>query len=125
MSSMDEDEFQVLVEQAWDALPEDYRSHVDNVEVVVEAWPDDRTLHLAHVRHSRQLLGFYHGVPLTERTLGYNMVPPDRINIYREPILLICHSDEEVRATVQHVLRHEIAHHFGISDARLHEIGAY
>ncbi len=125
MGSMDEEEFEQLVEEAFDALPEDFKSRLDNVEVVVEAWPDYRTMRLAHVMHRRQLLGFYHGVPLTERSLGYNMVPPDRISIYRESILRTCHSDDEVRTTVHHVLRHEIAHHFGISDARLRELGAY
>jgi predicted Zn-dependent protease with MMP-like domain len=71
------------------------------------------------------VLGHYHGVPLTRRTRGYNLVLPDKISIYRRPILMRCHRDEEVRQLVEHVLRHEIAHHFGINDDRLRELGAY
>jgi predicted Zn-dependent protease with MMP-like domain len=122
---MDLEAFEKLVEEAWDALPDSFRERLDNVEVIVEEWPNAETLRLAKVRHPSQLLGFYHGVPLTGRTRGYHLVAPDRISLYRQPILLQCHSEEEVRALVPHVLRHEIAHHFGISDARLHELGAY
>jgi predicted Zn-dependent protease with MMP-like domain len=122
---MDAEMFEKLVEEAFDALPEDFKSRLNNVEVIVEEWPDRRTMRLAHVRHPAALLGFYHGVPLTERNGAYTMVPPDRISLYREPILLVCRTDAEVQATVNHVLLHEIAHHFGISDARLREIGAY
>lgn len=125
MGWMDAETFEGLVEEAWDALPESFRAQLDNVEVIVEEWPDAETLRLAKVRHPSQLLGFYHGVPLTERTRGYHMVAPDRISLYRQPILLHCRTADDVRSLVPHVLRHEIAHHFGISDARLHELGAY
>jgi len=70
-------------------------------------------------------LGFYHGVPQTHRTTNYALVPPDRISIYRFPILNVCQTEAEVRDMVGRVVRHEIAHHFGISDDRLHELGAY
>ena len=122
---MDAEAFDRLVEEAWDALPEKFRMQLNNVEVIVEEWPDAHTLHLAKVRHPAELLGFYHGVPLTERGQGYNLIVPDRISLYRQPILLHCRTDDDVRELVPHVLRHEIAHHFGISDARLHELGAY
>ena len=117
--------FEQWVQAAWDALPEDFRSQLRNVEVVVEDWPDRETVHLAHISYRGGLLGFYHGVPLTERGQGYYLVTPDKISIYREPILMQCRTDAEVRELVGHVLRHEIAHHFGISDDRLHELGAY
>ncbi len=117
--------FEQLVAEALDALPSPFREKLDNVEVVVEDWPDRETLRSAGVRHPAQLLGFYHGIPQTRRTHNYSLVLPDKISIYRRPIELRCRTPEEVRATVNHVLRHEIAHHFGISDARLREIGAY
>ncbi len=92
---------------------------MENVEVVVEDWPDSGTLRLAGVRNAAGLLGFYHGIPLTQRTAGYNLVAPDKISIYRRPILLHCRTTAEVRETVQRVVRHEIAHYFGIDDERL------
>jgi predicted Zn-dependent protease with MMP-like domain len=119
------DEFDAMVEEAWNALPETFRAQLHNVEVVVEEWPDDNTLRIAHVRNPLRLLGFYHGVPLTKRGLGYHMVTPDKISLYRQPIALSCRNSDELRALIAHVMRHEIAHHFGISDARLRDIGAY
>ena len=117
--------FAQLVAEAIDALPEDFREKLENVEVMVEEWPDPATMRLAGVRHRDELLGFYHGVPLANRPHDYGMVLPDRISIYRSPILQQCRSWKEVRQLAAHVLRHEIAHHFGISDERLREIGAY
>jgi predicted Zn-dependent protease with MMP-like domain len=117
--------FERLVAQALDDLPRDIQHALDNVEVVVEDWPDRATLRRAGLRHPMQLLGFYHGVPRTKRTHNYGLVLPDKITIYRRPIEMRSHTAEEVRATVRRVVKHEIAHHFGIDDDRLHEIGAY
>lgn len=117
--------FERLVAQALDELPPEVQEQLDNVDVVVEEWPDPATLRRAGVRHAVQLLGFYHGVPRTKRTHNYGLVLPDKISIYRRPIELRSRTAEEMRATVRRVVRHEIAHHFGISDDRLREIGAY
>ncbi len=117
--------FEQFVAEALEALPEVFRSRLENVEIVVEDWPDRRTLRLAGVRSPADLLGFYHGVPLTRRTSNYMLVLPDKISIYRRPILMRCRTPEEVRAMVARTLRHEIAHYFGIDDERLEEIGAY
>ncbi len=122
---MDVETFERLVAEALDALPKRFLEKLDNVVVVIEDWPDRETMQLAGVRSRTELLGFYHGVPLTERTSGYNLIAPDRISIYRRPIELHCRTPEEVRETVHRVLRHEIAHHFGLDDDRLREIGAY
>ncbi|MGQ9554970.1 MAG: metallopeptidase family protein [Anaerolineae bacterium] len=117
--------FEALVAEAFDALSEEFGEALDNVAVVVEDWPDQETLRLAGVRSPMQLLGFYHGTPQPKRGYGYNLVPPDKISIYRRPIERLCHTEAELRAMVERVLRHEIAHHFGIDDDRLHEIDAY
>ena len=69
------------------------------------------------------LLGIYEGTPLTERDSGYTMVEPDRITIFRNPTLQMCDSEEEVVEEVAITVVHEIAHHFGIDDERLHELG--
>jgi predicted Zn-dependent protease with MMP-like domain len=117
--------FEELVAEALDALPEEFRSSMNNVEVVVQDWPNLETMRQAGVSRPSQLLGFYHGVPLTERGHNYYLVLPDKISIYRQPILMHCRTPKEVRQTIHRVLRHEVAHHFGIDDEHLHEIGAY
>ena len=118
-------EFERLVAEALDALPDTVREQMDNVEVVVEDWPDAETLRMAGVRRRSDLLGFYHGVPQTQRTHHYGLVLPDKIVLYRRPIELRCRTREDVRRAIHRTLRHEIAHHFGLNDDRLREIGAY
>jgi predicted Zn-dependent protease with MMP-like domain len=122
---MNQDTFQRLVSEALDDLPAMFQEKLDNIQVVVEDWPDRETMRLAGVRHPAQLLGFYHGIPQTKRTHNYGLVLPDKISIYQRPIEMRCHTPEQVRSTVHRVLRHELGHHFGISDDRLREIGAY
>jgi predicted Zn-dependent protease with MMP-like domain len=118
-------EFHELVSEAMEALPPIFVRHLDNVDVVVEDWPSPQVMRQAGVLSPAQLLGFYHGVPRTNRTLGYNLVPPDKISLYRRPIEMRCRTLTDLRRMVGRVLRHEIAHHFGIDDDRLREIGAY
>jgi predicted Zn-dependent protease with MMP-like domain len=124
-SLVDRVTFEEFVAEALDSLPEELARRLDNVDVVVQDWASQETLRQAGVDNPMQLLGFYHGIPLTERTHSYYLVLPDKISIYRQPILAQCRTREQVRALVQRVVRHEIAHHFGIDDHRLSEIGAY
>jgi predicted Zn-dependent protease with MMP-like domain len=110
------DRFRDWVQEALDDLPDDLRRSMSNVAIVVDedAPPDS------------PILGLYQGVPLTRRTSGYAAVPPDKITIYRRPIERVAGRDpERLRAQVRHVVVHEIAHHFGISDERLVELGKY
>lgn len=118
-------EFERVVAQAMDEFPPNIRRQIVNVVIVVEDMADDVTLDMVQVDDPMSLLGFYNGVPLTGRTQNYGLVPPDKISIYREPILALCRNDAEVIARVRTTLRHEIAHYFGISDERLMEMGAY
>ncbi len=122
---MNQKEFDALVQQVLDELPSELRRHIANVAVVVEESADGETLALAEVDDPLDLLGFYHGIPLTERTSGYGMVLPDKISIYRQPILRSCRDDAEARETIRRTVRHEIAHYFGIDDDRLEELGRY
>ncbi len=122
MESLD---FERFVDEALQDVPAYFRNQIVNLAIVVEDWPDRETLRMAGVRHPAQLLGFYHGVPLTNRTSHYMLVAPDKISIYRQPILMQCQTWEEARALTHRVLRHEVAHYFGIDDDRLREIGAY
>ncbi len=122
---LDQAAFEALVADAMDALPEAFLDMLDNVEIVIEDWPDAHTLHMAGARSRYALLGFYHGIPQTARPHYYGNVTPDKISIYQRPIEAQCNTLEEVRRMVDRVVRHEIAHHFGIDDGRLQEIGAY
>jgi predicted Zn-dependent protease with MMP-like domain len=125
MESVSEDTFYELVADALAAIPRHFHDALDNVELLVEDFPSWNTMRLARVRSKWQLLGFYHGVPLTERTTGYNLITPDKISIYRRPIEAQARTPEELRELVRRVVLHEVAHYFGIDDDRLMEIGAY
>jgi predicted Zn-dependent protease with MMP-like domain len=106
--------FEELVGEALDDVPAELLRLMDNVVILVEDDPpaDDPSL-----------LGVYEGYALTERGWDYAGVLPDRIVIYRNPILAICETDDDVVEEVAVTVVHEIAHHFGIDDARLHELG--
>ncbi len=105
-------EFEDLVGEALDTIPVELTRQMENVVIQVE---DDAP--------ERGLLGLYQGVPLTERGDTYAGFLPDRITVYRNPILSICSTREEVVREVRITVVHEVAHHFGIDDARLHELG--
>lgn len=103
-----------------DSLPEEFLVNLENVDVVVEDAPT--AAQLARAGRGMTLLGLYEGIPHTERTRGYNMVLPDRITIFQKPIEAACRTDRETVAEIQRVVRHEIAHHFGLDDEALDEI---
>jgi predicted Zn-dependent protease with MMP-like domain len=105
--------FEELVGDALDLIPADFAKAMDNVVVLVEEFNPE----------APSILGLYHGIALTERTSSYGGVLPDRISIYREPILAICDTEDDVVEEVAVTVVHEIAHHFGIDDAKLHELG--
>jgi predicted Zn-dependent protease with MMP-like domain len=125
MAVMNRRAFERLVNEAIAELPGALLEKLENVDVVVEEWPDRETLRLASADSRETVLGFYRGVPQTDRTHHYVLVLPDKISIYQRPIELRCRSDADIRKLVRRVVRHELAHHFGIGDDRLREIGAY
>jgi predicted Zn-dependent protease with MMP-like domain len=105
-----------LIQDALDSLPDDLRSEMSNVEVVVEDEPPA----------GQPLLGLYQGIPLTRRGINYSGVLPDKITIYQGPLeRLYGHNHELFERQVKRVVLHEVAHHFGISDERLVEIDRY
>lgn len=109
-------DFEQAVRDAIDVLPEDLRTAMSNVAIVV----DDES------PAESPVLGLYQGVPLTRRGSFYAAVPPDKITIYRRPIERVAGTDPaRLHDQVRRVVLHEIAHHFGISDERLLEIGHY
>ncbi|MBI5648900.1 MAG: metallopeptidase family protein [Chloroflexi bacterium] len=122
---MNHREFENAVAHVLDELPPEIARRIANVAIVVEAVADAETLDWVEIDDPYDLLGFYHGIPLTERTEAYGLIPPDKISIYREPILAMCENDDQVRECIRETLHHELAHYFGIDDARLDELGAY
>ena len=114
--------FEQIVGEALDELPAEITEAMTNVFVVVEDWPSGATLKAMGLRSRHQLLGIYEGVPLLKRTTAYSALP-DRIVIFQGPIQSICSSDFELREEIKKVVVHEVAHHFGISDRRLRELG--
>jgi len=104
--------FEEMVASALDGLPEELGRLMSNVAVTVE-----------HGAGPPGLLGLYEGIPLTSRTTGYAGVLPDRITIYRQAICAVCQTEQEVASQVRQTVIHEVAHHFGIDDQRLRELG--
>nr|WP_018653770.1 metallopeptidase family protein [Actinomadura flavalba] len=112
MIDISREAFEDLVGEALDSIPPELTEHMRNVVIVVEDEAPEPGL-----------LGLYQGVPLTERGDWYAGVLPDHISIYRREIARICETPEDVVEEVRITVVHEIAHHFGIDDARLHELG--
>ncbi|MFQ5612112.1 MAG: metallopeptidase family protein [Anaerolineae bacterium] len=121
------EQFEQLVAQALDELPQFFQEKLQNIEVVLQDWPTPAQLRAAGMGESRGrlLLGLYEGVPLTGRTSHYGLVLPDKITIFRGPIERICATEEAIARQVRRTVLHELAHHFGIDDERLRELGAY
>ncbi|MFK5583997.1 MULTISPECIES: metallopeptidase family protein [unclassified Serinicoccus] len=112
---MSREEFEEAVGEALDLVPEGLMDHLDNVVFLVEDEPEPG---------EPDLLGLYDGIPLTERDdLGMGMQLPDRIFVYRGPLLRMCEDREELLDEIAITVVHEIAHHFGIDDDRLHRLG--
>ena len=111
------DVFERLVAEALDSLPPEIAEAMSNVEVVIEDEPPAEFVRAGHT-----LLGLYHGIPLTERA-HYTNVMPDKISIYRGPITRLARTPSTIREQVRRTVIHEVAHHFGIDDSRLHELG--
>jgi predicted Zn-dependent protease with MMP-like domain len=111
---MSKDRFEELVSEALDEIPPELAAVMDNVVVLVEDEPPADDPHL---------LGLYEGTPLTERDWAYGGQLPDRITIFRGPTLRMCTTEDEVVDEVHITVVHEVAHHFGIDDDRLHALG--
>ena len=122
ISAMEYDEFVRLVAKAVGDLPQEFLDRLENVDVVAEDYPTSEQLDESGLERDTTLLGLYEGVPQTERTSGYGMVLPDKITLFQKPIEAKCRSVGEVYTEVKRTLRHEVAHHFGISDENLRKL---
>ena len=112
MIDISQDRFEQLVSEALDSLPAEFADRIDNVAVVIEEGSPESSL-----------LGLYEGIPLTKRTVAYSGVAPDRITIFRLPILARSRTESEAEEQVRRTVLHEVGHYFGIGDRRLRELG--
>jgi len=103
-------------------LPPEFQRKLENVDIVVEEWPTPGQLRQVKHIHPTQLLGLYQGVPQTRRGRGYALVLPDKISIFQKPIEAQCRFADEIEAKIEEVVRHEIAHHFGLDEKTLRKI---
>lgn len=122
---MNRPEFEELVAEALDSLPQYFQEKMSNVEVLILPWPGPNELSRAEIKAGHTLLGLYSGVPLPSRSHNYSLVPPDTITLYQRPIENAAGSADRIHEVVRRTVIHELAHHFGISDDRLRELGAY
>ena len=118
MMHLSEREFDDAVADALDSVPTELMDHLDNVAFFVADEPSPEQL-----GEHGTLLGLYEGVPLTQRGFGFAGMLPDRITIFRGPLQRVCRSRGELVEQIRVTVVHEIAHHFGIDDDRLHELG--
>lgn len=116
---MDRITFEELVSEALDTLPEEIKGWLDNVAVVVGERPTRQQLAQAGLGPGGLLFGLYVGVPKTQRGFTYGEIVPDKIVIFRRPIMQVCRTPAEIRQQVRRTVLHEIGHHFGLDEEQL------
>ena len=120
---MTPDEFDQLVSAAYARIPARFRKRMKNIAMVVESEPNPQQLARGGVPRGNTLLGLYEGRPLTTRSVFEPFAMPDRITIFQGPITRLARDEADLVRIVTTTVIHEVAHHFGISDARLEELG--
>lgn len=122
MLSIQDEDFEKLIGQAMDELPEQYIRNLNNVVVTYEDEPTPEQREKLKLRCNQSLFGLYEGIPRTQRGAGYNLVLPDKITIFKNPMLHFVADMSELRRQVKHTLWHEIAHHYGLDHDRIHAL---
>ena len=119
---MTDAEFDVLITRAMNELPEKYIKGLDNVAIVMADEPTPEQQHKMHVDNQHLLLGLYEGIPLTKRGANYSFVLPDKITLFKNPILSVSHSEAELFEQIKRTLWHEIAHYYGLGHDRIDQL---
>jgi predicted Zn-dependent protease with MMP-like domain len=121
---MTREEFEEQVVEALELVPEEFRSYLADVAIVVEDWPSVEQRQRLRLGRNETLFGLYEGVPRPQRHQGYNLAMPDRITLFQGPLEQYAGlSREHLRQQVRRTVLHEIAHHFGFGEERLRELG--
>lgn len=122
MYRVSQEKFENLINDALDTLPEKYIKLLNNVVIVSEDQPSEEQKTRLHLVHGQTLYGLYEGIPLTQRGTGYNLVLPDKITIFKQPIEWTSNSLKELSEQVHHTLWHEIAHFFGLGHSQIYKL---
>jgi len=119
---MKRQQFEKLVQEALGTIPEDFRSRMSNLAVVVEDEPSEELLREMEIEPPDTLFGLYQGTPLTERAWDYGNTLPDRITIFQGPIEDVCETEDEIIVTIGETVIHEVGHYFGLSEEAIEAI---
>lgn len=119
---MSDEEFEKLVADGMDAIPEEFIDKIKNVAVVIADFPTHTQLEKVKARPGTTLFGLYEGIPQTKRGSSYSGVLPDKITIFKIPLLCVASDPDDLKERVKHTVWHEIAHHFGLNHKRIHEL---
>jgi len=120
-----DEEFDKLISQAIDELPQDRIKWLENVAITYDDQPTVYQKEKLKMRGDNFLLGLYEGIPLTKRGAGYNLVLPDKITLFKIPLAQISHNDDDFRRNIKHTLWHEIAHHYGLNHDDIAKKGGF
>lgn len=120
--NLSDEEFDRLIARAMDELPQKYIKGLDNVAIIYADDPDENQQSKADLQSNSLLLGLYEGIPMTKRGAGYNFVLPDKITLFKNPILAVSHNPEQLFAQIKRTLWHEIAHFYGLDHNRIHHL---
>lgn len=114
--------FAAIAEEALDSLPKKYTSQMQNVAIVYEDEPSQAQRKKMNLRDNQTLFGLYEGIPLPKRGAGYNLVLPDKITIFKKPLIFASHDINDLKSRVRHTMWHEIAHHFGLEHKHIYKL---
>jgi len=117
---LSDEEFDRLISKAMDELPQEYIKGLDNVAIVYADEPDEHQRMKSHLHEHSLLLGLYEGIPLTKRGSNYTFVLPDKITLFKYPILAVVRNEQELFEQIKRTLWHEIAHYYGLDHDRIH-----
>ena len=121
MQIISDELFQELIDQAYDSLPKTHRDNVRNVAILFADQPTQEQRYELQLRHDQTLLGLYQGIPLSERQ-GRQTVLPDRITLFKLPLLMQANNERELQEAIRHTLWHEIAHYYGLNHTDIHKL---
>ena len=122
MLELSDQQFDSLISRAMDELPQEYITGLDNVAIVYDDEPTDEQKQKMKLDSHHLLLGLYEGIPLTRRGSGYSFVLPDKITLFKRPILAVVHSESELFEQIKRTLWHEIAHYYGLDHDRMDQL---
>ncbi len=122
MVDIHDEDFDALITEVMDELPKEYIERLDNVAITYADEPTEQQRIKLKLQCNQTLFGLYEGVPLTKRGAGYNLVLPDKITIFKNPLLSVSHDVIELKQNTKHTLWHEIAHYYGLDHDRIHSL---